>query len=74
MTPKELLYEVQKLSPSQQIDLIIQLFRHWLISKITNSKSTKILEQRVPNLHPGSCIFNDDFDDPLPDSFWLGEE
>jgi hypothetical protein len=71
MTPNELLYEAQKLSPSQQIHLIIQLFRYWLISKISNSKS---IEKRVPNLHPDVCVFGDDFDDPLPDSFWLGEE
>ena len=69
MTPNELLYEAQKLPPSQQIRLIIQLFRHWLISKMIKSKSTEIFKQRVPNLHPGACIFGDDFDDPLPDIF-----
>jgi antitoxin (DNA-binding transcriptional repressor) of toxin-antitoxin stability system len=29
---------------------------------------------RKPNLHPGGFVMSDDFDDPLPDSFWLGEE
>jgi|GEM_PF-1533347 len=29
---------------------------------------------RVPNLHAGLIQMSDDFDDPLPDSFWLGEE
>jgi antitoxin (DNA-binding transcriptional repressor) of toxin-antitoxin stability system len=29
---------------------------------------------RIPNLHPGSMIMSDDFDDPLPDEFWLGED
>jgi antitoxin (DNA-binding transcriptional repressor) of toxin-antitoxin stability system len=29
--------------------------------------------KRIPNLHPGGWI-SDDFDDPLPDEFWLGEE
>lgn len=28
---------------------------------------------RKPNLHPGAFVFSDDFDEPLPDSFWLGE-
>ena len=28
--------------------------------------------QRVPDLFPGIWI-SDDFNDPLPDSFWLGE-
>lgn len=29
--------------------------------------------QRVGNLHPGNFQMSDDFDDPLPDEFWLGE-
>jgi antitoxin (DNA-binding transcriptional repressor) of toxin-antitoxin stability system len=29
--------------------------------------------QRIAGLHPGSMRMSDDFDDPLPDSFWLGE-
>ncbi len=28
---------------------------------------------RKPNLHSGAFVFSDDFDEPLPDSFWLGE-
>ncbi len=30
--------------------------------------------QRIPGLGKGSIHTRDDFDDPLPDSFWLGEE
>ena len=30
--------------------------------------------KRIPNLHKGAFIVPDDFDDPLPDSFWLGED
>ncbi|RPI91968.1 MAG: type II toxin-antitoxin system prevent-host-death family antitoxin [Chloroflexi bacterium] len=29
--------------------------------------------RRIPDLHPGAWI-SDDFDDGLPDEFWLGEE
>lgn len=29
--------------------------------------------KRIPNLHPGGWI-SDDFNDPLPDEFWLGED
>ena len=32
------------------------------------------LKPRVPGLHEGQVWIADDFDDPLPDSFWLGEE
>lgn len=31
-------------------------------------------EKRVGNLNPGSIWVSDDFDVPLPDEFWLGEE
>jgi uncharacterized protein (DUF433 family) len=29
--------------------------------------------QRIPNLHPGGWM-RDDFTDPLPDQFWLGDD
>ena len=29
---------------------------------------------RIPDLHAGQTWVSDDFDVPLPDSFWLGEE
>jgi prevent-host-death family protein len=28
--------------------------------------------QRVPGLHAGSIIMSADFDQPLPDEFWIG--
>jgi predicted DNA-binding antitoxin AbrB/MazE fold protein len=31
-------------------------------------------KKRVMGLHPGSIWMSDDFDDPLPDAFWVGEE
>jgi hypothetical protein len=30
--------------------------------------------KRVLGLHAGNYSISEDFDDPLPDSFWLGEE
>jgi hypothetical protein len=29
---------------------------------------------RIPDLHAGLTWVSEDFDAPLPDSFWLGEE
>jgi Protein of unknown function (DUF2281) len=29
--------------------------------------------KRVAGLGKGTMVISDDFDDPLPDSFWLGE-
>ncbi len=37
---------------------------------VPDAKSDK---PRVFDLHPGAIWMSDDFDDPLPDEFWLGE-
>jgi hypothetical protein len=29
---------------------------------------------RIPGLHPGAIQVSEDFDDPLPDEFWTGNE
>jgi hypothetical protein len=28
---------------------------------------------RIPGLHPGAIVINDDFDEPLPDDFWTND-
>ena len=35
--------------------------------------SPKVKTERVLGLHTGKMWISPDFDDPLPDSFWLGE-
>ena len=37
-------------------------------------KPTSRPQKRVLGLHAGQTWIADDFDAPLPDSFWLGEE
>lgn len=32
------------------------------------------LQPRIEGLHAGDGWVSDDFDDPLPDSFWFGED
>ena len=32
------------------------------------------LQPRIPGLHQGQIWMSEDFNDPLPDEFWLGEE
>jgi antitoxin (DNA-binding transcriptional repressor) of toxin-antitoxin stability system len=32
------------------------------------------IRQRIAGLHQGSIWMSDDFDEPLPDSFWTGEK
>ncbi|MEY3256141.1 MAG: hypothetical protein RLZZ29_1276 [Cyanobacteriota bacterium] len=46
----------------------------WVEVKI-NKESLSMPNKRLrqPGLGLGSCIFDDNFDDLLPDEFWLGE-
>lgn len=44
---------------------------------ITPEKSDEMVDlsqPRIAGLHAGEIWTSDDFDDPLPDEFWLGEE
>ena len=40
----------------------------------TQKTATSSGSKRKGGLHSGAFIVSDDFDEPLPDSFWLGEE
>jgi hypothetical protein len=51
------------------INLSRELASEEALSEVTYSKP----RERKPGLHLGSFIISDDFDEPLPDSFWLGE-
>jgi predicted DNA-binding antitoxin AbrB/MazE fold protein len=31
-------------------------------------------KKRILGLHRGAMVMREDFDEPLPDSFWLGED
>jgi hypothetical protein len=35
---------------------------------------TLVIQPRKPGLQPGSIWASDDFDEPLPDEFWAGDE
>ena len=64
----DLLQAVDSLSPEQK-----RLLREHM-----NNESVQIevdlSKPRVFDLHPGAMWTSDDFDDPLPDEFWLGED
>jgi antitoxin (DNA-binding transcriptional repressor) of toxin-antitoxin stability system len=36
------------------------------------SYKASAMAERIPNLHPDAMVASDDFDEPLPDSFWTG--
>ena len=52
-----------------------RLAKHFL--KELEETETQIAQQprkRIAGLGKGTIVIADDFDEPLPDAFWLGEE
>ena len=41
---------------------------------VRETEQPSTLQPRIEGLHRGSMVTTDDFDAPLPDEFWLGEE
>ncbi|CAN1208594.1 DUF2281 domain-containing protein [Tumidithrix helvetica PCC 7403] len=73
MTLQDLLSEAKNLDLQEQIQLATQLLQ-WVERKVKKEPQvTPLKKLRSPGLGLGSCLFTDDFDDPLPDEFWLGE-
>jgi hypothetical protein len=45
-----------------------------LVARLSSVKSAPSSPKpRIPGLHAGTTWVSDDFDEPLPDEFWLGE-
>jgi mRNA-degrading endonuclease RelE of RelBE toxin-antitoxin system len=68
-TTSEVVTKLQTLAPEQQKQVFD--FIDFLAQRYPQSQETP--QQRVPDLNKGQIIMSDDFDDPLPDEFWLGE-
>jgi hypothetical protein len=64
----ELMEAVEQLSDEQKRALKQRLEE---LEAVTTQNQ---LKPRTPNLHPGSVWMSDDFDDPLPDEFWFGDD
>ncbi|MEL6526763.1 MAG: DUF2281 domain-containing protein [Chloroflexota bacterium] len=68
MTRKQILEAVRALPYPERKQLL-----HDIIDTLGEAK-TEIPSERVPGLHAGTTWMSDDFDAPLPDEFWLGDE
>jgi antitoxin (DNA-binding transcriptional repressor) of toxin-antitoxin stability system len=38
------------------------------------AQDVEALSSRIAGLHPGNFQARDDFDEPLPENFWIGDE
>ncbi|MDJ0707407.1 MAG: DUF2281 domain-containing protein [Leptolyngbyaceae cyanobacterium MO_188.B28] len=65
--------QVDQLLPDQ-LKLLAKFldFLQFKRSKVSDSIAEPA--KRKSGLYPGAFVISDDFDAPLPDSFWLGEE
>jgi hypothetical protein len=77
MTDAELRKKLQQqidLLLSDQLNLLAEFLDFLQFKRAKPLTSVVLSIERQPGLHPGAFVPRDDFDDPLPDSFWLGEE
>ena len=65
--------QVDQLLPDQ-LNLLSDFLDFLQFKKAKPQGSNRLTIERKPGLHLGAFVMADDFDDPLPDSFWLGEE
>ncbi|NJN22869.1 MAG: hypothetical protein HC812_18965 [Leptolyngbya sp. RL_3_1] len=72
MTLQELIQEAQQLHWQEQFRLAARLLQ-WAEVKMQAQADVPSSPQRQPDLHPGAFVMRDGFDEPLPDSFCLGE-
>lgn len=73
MPLKKLLNEAKNLDIQEQIQLATQLLQWVEVKMNQKSPDSSPKQLRQAGLGLGSCVFTDDFDEPLPDEFWLGE-
>ncbi len=71
MSAQEIVAELPSLSAEDR-ERIAKALRD-LEEKERVGSSSPPQEARTSNLHPGAMIMAPDFDDPLPDEFWLGK-
>ena len=72
-TRQKIYQQIEQLLPDQ-LNLLAEFLDFLQFKHNKPSTPTQQPSKRKPGLHPGAFVMNDDFDDPLPDSFWLGEE
>jgi hypothetical protein len=70
MTDLEVLFKVVDRLTAEELK---QLRDHIEQLEHSSSAGTKQPQPRTPDLFPGIWV-SEDFNEPLPDGFWLGEE
>jgi hypothetical protein len=74
--PSELEQYLLQEANEQGVSIEVMTLRLLANSILTRQKPVKILavkQQRVFGQYQGRISMSEDFDEPLPDTFWLGE-
>lgn len=70
---KEILSQVKEtikfLTVREKEDLV-----KYLLNQESKEEKDSVLQVRVAGLHRGNVWMSEDFNEPLPDEFWLGEQ
>ena len=72
-TRQKIYRQIEQLLPDE-LNLLAEFLDFLQFKGNQSSASARQPTKRKPGLHPGAFVMSDDFNNPLPDSFWLGEE
>ena len=72
MSTRETIVNELDLVPETLLAEVLSFIRS--IQNKSARSSEKLNFQRVASLHDGQIWISDDFNDPLPDEFWLGDD
>ena len=70
---KETLWQEIDSLPDSRLETLLD-FVHFLKFMEKQQSKKEELSRRIPGLDAGTTWISDDFDEPLPDSFWLGND
>lgn len=74
MSAQEIIAELPRLSAEERAELANTLQELAAREEAPAASPTLAANTRKAGLHEGAWTIADDFDDPLPDEFWLGED
>ncbi len=72
-TIESIVQELEKIPEPMQLS-VLAFIRSLDTSATTENHHPSELPPRTLGLNRGAMKMSDDFDEPLPDEFWLGEE
>ncbi len=72
-TIESIVQELEKIPEPMQLS-VLAFIRSLDRSATTENPHSSELPPRILGLNRGAMKMSDDFDEPLPDEFWLGEE